>query len=231
MAYCAHCEYEYEPWVTVCADCGRPLTAGAAPAPAPPIPERRGEDPLVYLTNVPNAIMGNLLVNQLKDIGIPSLLRRSPAADIGEWSHNDFVMHDVLVPASHLADARIYIHSPPGTPYGGAGFDGDEWQPITFGPAAPGDPGPEPGDGWHTLPTESDYLQQRTLRKTHGSGSAWDLPPRSSADADLDDDEDWGRPDITRSRLFRTIAGLLFLAASLPWILQLFQQAADFLRR
>ena len=226
MPYCTHCGYEYEPGITVCADCGRPLAA-AAPAPAPPAP-RRGEDPLVYVTNVPNAIMGNLLVNQLKDIGIPALLRRSPAADIGEWSHNDFVMHDVLVPASQADEARIYVHSPPGTPYGGAGPAGDEWQPLTFDSDAPADLGPEPADGWRTLPTESDYLQQRTLRKTHGSGSPWDQPTRPRPD---DDDEEGGQPDITRSRWFRTIAGLLFLAASLPWILQLFQQAADWLRR
>jgi hypothetical protein len=229
MPYCTHCEYEYEPGIAVCADCGQPLAA-AVPPPVPR-PAPRGEDPLVYLTNVPNAIMGNLLVNQLKDIGIPSLLRRSPAADIGEWSHNDFVMHDVLVPASQADEARIYIHSPPGTPYGGASFDSSEWQPLTFDPATATDPGPEPADGWRNLPTESDYLQQRSLRKTHGSGSAWDQPARARDDADDEDDEDGSRPDFTRSRLFRTIAGLLFLAASLPWILQLFQQAADFLRR
>jgi hypothetical protein len=190
---------------------------------------RRGEDPLVYLTNVPNAIMGNLLVNQLKGIGIPSLLRRSPAADIGEWSHNDFVMHDVLVPTSHLDEARTYIHSPPGTPYGGTDRGSDEWQPLTFDPAAPDTLGPEPGDGWRNLPTESDYLQQRSLRKTHGGGSTWDLPARPRPTDDFDD-EDWGRPDVTRSRWFRTIAGLLFLAASLPGIVQLIQPATDWMR-
>lgn len=229
MGYCTHCDYEYEAWATVCTDCGRPLTDIAPPALPPPPAPRRGEDPLVYLTNVPNAIMGNLLVNQLKGIGIPSLLRRSPAADIGEWSHNDFVMHDVLVPTSHLDEARTYIYSPPGTPYGSAARAGDEWQPLTFDPTAPGDRGPEPGDGWRALPTESEYIQQRTLRKTHGSGSVWDRPTRY--DADDFDDEDGGRPDVTRSRWFRAIAGLLFLAASLPWILQLIQQATDWLRR
>jgi hypothetical protein len=230
MPYCPHCEYEYEPGVAVCADCGRPLLP-AAPVAAPP-PAARGEDPLVYATNVPNAILGNLLVNQLKDAGIPAMIRRSPAADIGEWSHNDFVMHDVLVPASFLADARLYLHSPPGTPYGGAGLDSNEWEPLASGPGDPADPGPEPADGWQTLPTESDYLQQRTLRKTHGSASPWDLPSatRYRDDDDLDD-EDGGHPDVTRSRWFRTIAGLLFLAASLPWILQLFQQMAEWLQR
>jgi hypothetical protein len=231
MPYCTHCEYEYEPGVAVCADCGRPLAATAPVAAPESRPRPHGDDPLAYLTNVPNAILGNLLINQLKDVGIPAMMRRSPAADIGEWSHNDFVMHDVLVPASFLADARLYIHSPPGTPYGGGGFEADDWEPLTFGPGAAGDPGPEPADGWRALPTESDYLQQRTLRKTHGTGSPWDLPTPTRYSEDDPDDADAGRPDFTRSRWFRTIAGLLFLAASLPWLLQLFQYAADWLRR
>ncbi len=230
MPYCPHCEYEYEAGVTRCADCGRSLVAERPPAPpVPPLPG--GHDALVYATNVPNAIIGNLLINQLKNAGIPAMMRRSPVSDIGEWSHNDFVMHDVLVNASQLEEARLYIHSPPGTPYGG-GAEGAEWEPITFGAEAEADPGPEPADGWQSLPSERDYLQQRTLRKTHGTASAWDMPTRTWRDGDPDDEDDEVRsPDITRSRLFRAIAGLLFLAASLPWILQIFQNMGDWLRR
>ena len=73
-----------------------------------------------------------------------------------------------------MAEARRYIASPPGRPYGSAGPLAGDWQPL--------DPtldatGPEPTDGWH-LPRESDYLQQRSLRKWHGAGPFGETGPR-----------------------------------------------------
>src|SRR5207244_12161850 len=118
MSYCPNCHAEYEDWATVCADCAEPLLPGAAPEPdPPPLPVAVGE--WAYVTNVPNAIIGNLLVSQLKDAGIPALLRRSTSADVGELSHDDFVTHDILAPAPLTAQARRYLDSPPASPYRG----------------------------------------------------------------------------------------------------------------
>src|SRR4051794_12213272 len=109
MRHCPECKAEYEDWVGVCADCGPDLVAGPAPeALPPPAPLPRVADRWVYLTNVPNAILGNLLVNQLKGTGIPALMRRSSSADIGTFTHDDFVMHDILVPEPLVAEARLY---------------------------------------------------------------------------------------------------------------------------
>jgi hypothetical protein len=197
--------------------------AAVAPRMAP------GDD-WVYLTNVPNSIIGNLLVNQLQDSGVPAMIRRSSSADIGEFTHNDFVTHDILVPTSRFAEARHYIDSPPGSPYGaGGGWPQGEWEPLT--PLAPGDPGPEPADGWGGLPGESDYLQQRALRKLHGAGPFGTVTSGAARTVEYEDDEDdWGSSPSGPNRWFRIILGLLFLAASLPWFLQLFQYAADILQ-
>lgn len=237
MRYCPECRTEYEDWATACVDCDRALEPGLPPEP-PEAPHARAlqiapGDDWAYLTNVPNSIIGNLLVNQLQNNGILAMLRRSSSADIGEWSHNDFVMHDILVPGSRVAEARHYIDSPPGSPYGaGGGWPQGEWQPLT--PLVPGDPAPEPADGWSSLPGESDYLQQRALRKMHGAGPFGAVesgPVRLDAYDDEDEDDPWDRTSPSPRRWFRIILGLLFLAASLPWFMQFFQLMLDMLKR
>src|SRR4051794_38317827 len=101
MPYCPQCRAEYEPWAAICSDCDELLVAELPPVPVPHgEPRIAPEDRWVYLTNVPNSILGNLLVSQLKDSGVPAWMRRSVGADIGEFTHNDFVTHDILVPAS-----------------------------------------------------------------------------------------------------------------------------------
>ena len=230
MRYCPECRSEYEDWATACSDCGSVLVAEPPPPPAPRRePLMAPGDDVVYLTNVPNTILGNLLVNQLKDVGIPAFMRRSFSADIGEFSYYDFVPHDILVPGSRVMEARRYIDSPPGSPYGGAGPFSAEWQPLTPTLDATG---PEPTDGWR-LPSESDYLQQRSLRKGHGAGPFGALGPRrahAAEDDDWDDDVGSGTAPNTQ-RWFRVIVGLLLLAASLPWFLQIFQQMSAIFQR
>src|SRR5206468_447316 len=70
------------------------------------------------VTNVPNAIIGTFIKSQLEDSGIPVLMFRSRSVDIAEFSHNDFVPQDLLVPMEHLRDARLLINSAPGDEYG-----------------------------------------------------------------------------------------------------------------
>ena len=226
MPYCPHCRYEYEAGQQVCADCGRELVAELPPvAPSRPSTSVRW----VTVTNVPNAILGNLLVGQLKDVDIPSMLRRSTSADVGEWSHNDFVPHDLLVPDTLAAQARQYISSPPGSPYGGPGWSTIEGETALLDPLAP-----EPTDGWQRLPSESDYVRGRALRKTHGASAPWNAGDSTHWSDSDDEDEDDGPGtggDWTRSRWVRAIAGLLFLATSLPWLVQLFRQLGDALNR
>src|SRR5689334_16208765 len=202
MPYCPACRSEYEPWIAACADCGSVLVAELPPAPAPPPkPTMAPDDQWVYLTNVPNSILGNLLVNQLKDAGIPAWMRRGRGADIGEFTHNDFVQQDILVPGSQVREARQYIDSPPGSPYARDPLTGAEWQPLSPTLEAAEGPGPEPADGWQRLPSETDYLQQRSLRKLHGAGpytGGDPFPARHfTGDADADDDE-YGPPIISQ---------------------------------
>ncbi|MBF6611969.1 MAG: hypothetical protein IVW55_02445 [Chloroflexi bacterium] len=113
---CPQCGYEYEPWIEVCPDCnvsiGRPLP----PQESGDVVDRLGpdEDPeWTVATNVPNAIIGNLLRSQLQDAGIPVLMLRAPSADIGQFTGNDFVPYDLRVPRHFLEQARQLVYSAP----------------------------------------------------------------------------------------------------------------------
>jgi hypothetical protein len=120
--YCPNCGYEYEAWVEACPDCNSPL-ATPPPQVPPPLTLERNEDPRwTVVGNVPNAILGTLMKSQIEAAGIPVLMFRSPSADIAEFSHNDYVPHDLLVPNDRLSEARAIMdgtHSP--------GFWSDEW--------------------------------------------------------------------------------------------------------
>src|SRR5438477_7837897 len=131
---CPKCGYDYEPWVDVCPDCGTPLET------RPKLELIKGQlnadsDPRwTIVTNVPNAILGTFVKGQLEDAGIPVLMFRSKSADIAEFSHNDFVPHDLLVPADRFQEARRLIDSAPGDNYGPRPWDeefeyGDEGEP------------------------------------------------------------------------------------------------------
>ena len=187
---CPRCGYEYHSWVEVCPDCGTPLEARPQLQLIKGNVDPGGDPRWSVVTNVPNAIMGNFLKSLIEDAGIPVLMRRSSSADIAEFSHNDFVPHELLVPFHQLRVARSLVDSPPGDnfdPYNSFGaYDteyssdsnnyseyGQESEPsqqtgITdegYGPR------PELPDGWMMLPTEADLHSLQQFRRSKGEPS------------------------------------------------------------
>ena len=173
---CPKCGYEYEPWVNVCPDCGTPIEDKA------PLRVIRGaldpeNDPRwTPVTNVPNAIIGNFMKSQLEDAGIPVLMMRMKSADIAEFSHNDFVPQNLLVPLHLVREARRLIDSAPGDEYG-AHFDEEAYpyegehdfpaaEPGAEGSSTPASSGlPE---GWTMLPTEADLTARQDVLRSRG---------------------------------------------------------------
>jgi hypothetical protein len=226
---CPTCGYEYQPWIEACPDCGSELIDKVAPEAEEHGPAlARDEDPeWTFVTNVPNAIMGSFVKSQLEDAGIPVLMNRSRSADVGEFSHNDYVPHDLRVPKKMWGDARAIID---------ARSDG------LFGaePSAP--TGSNIPEGWHMLPgtrEEADAeragwslyrvpLDDEQSKSCVDPGGKFDPRPRQS-DADLDevfDEADYINEPVASAEWVRWFYGILLLAISLPFLLQLFAQLA-----
>src|SRR5205823_6407355 len=111
---CPQCGYEYEPWVEICPDCGVLIETVDSGTPHKSGAGRLdpNEDPRwTVVTNVPNSIIGSLIKSQLEDAGIPVVMQRSPSADIAQFSHNDYVPHDLRVPFNLLEEARSLLDS------------------------------------------------------------------------------------------------------------------------
>lgn len=175
---CPGCGYEYEPWVEVCPDCKVPVERKRANS-QPIKAELDGGDPhWTVVGNVPNAIIGNLIKSQLEDAGIPVLLMRSTSVDVAEFSHNDYVPHDLRVPRNRLHEARQLIDSPPDAdPFGLMWNDygpGEEEEEIN----------PDPEDAytagrtndWLVLPAAYDASGRQSLARTpgqEGEGEGW----------------------------------------------------------
>jgi hypothetical protein len=140
------------------------------------------EDPRwTVVTNVPNAIIGNLIKNQLEDAGIPVLMQRSPSADIAQFSYNDYVPQDLRVPFHMMEDARRLLDSRPdrsvGAPYWGSDLDDEDDQDEDEDTGLPftsfeGSSGNTP-EGWTILPTERDARARDHFRRTHGDSEGW----------------------------------------------------------
>jgi Putative prokaryotic signal transducing protein len=199
---CPNCGYEYEAWVEICPDCGVLIET---------VEERRrlegvraaldefgpDDDPhWTVVSNVPNAIIGSLLKSQLEDAGIPVFMRRAQSADIAQFSGNDFVPQDLLVPESREDEARRLLDSTPdtgvGAPYWGSGYGGsdsyDAWDEEVdesrereledlrgLWHASPEHPEESQGlaglpEGWTLLPTERDVRARAHHQRTHGEG-------------------------------------------------------------
>jgi hypothetical protein len=181
---CPQCGYEYEPWIEICPDCG--VLVETVEADIAPKSSRKGfgpdEDPhWTVVTNVPNAIIGNLIKNQLEDAGIPVLMQRSPSADIAQFSYNDYVPQDLRVPLHMVEDARRLLDSRPdpgvGAPYwyddADDGNEVDEEADLERPFTAFDTPGGTMPEGWTMLPTERDSRTRDRFRRTHGSVEGW----------------------------------------------------------
>ena len=145
------------------------------------------EDPRwTVVTNVPNAIIGNLIKSQLEDAGIPVFMQRSPSADIAFFSHNDYVPHDLRVPFKMVEDARRLLDSgpdhSPGAPYRGTefGYEDEDWAETEQPPYTPlGGPPSNLPEGWTLLPTERDLHAGRHYRPAHSDAEGWYRPDTS----------------------------------------------------
>ena len=273
--YCPNCRYEYEDWATTCSDCEVALEPGTPPLPESPQTFDYGQfRDWVILTNVPNVMMGNLLKDQIEQAGIPVLMKRSRATDIAEFSHNDFVMHDLYVPLRFAMRARRLVDSPPTHGPRGEAWT-DEWldaddedeavEDLIAEPQQMGRPGPATS-GWYLmdsprpaptlpvpqteglspetppLPGLGHYQEMLGRRKSHqAAGPAPErrvvpfpttMPPRvplHEVEEDADDGPMNGRgaTDWSRSRIYRVLMGLLFLAWTLPFLLQMLGNFRD----
>ena len=168
---CPSCGYEYEDWVEVCPDCDAPLQLQPGKVEVGRGELGDDEDPRwTVVTNVPNAIIGNLIKNQLQDAGIPVLMMRSSSADIGQFSHNDYVPHDIRVPLSKVGEARRFVDSPPG-----GNLVEREWEELHAEVEEVGEENREEGpvrgglpEGWSVLPTEVDMRARQMLKRSMG---------------------------------------------------------------
>jgi hypothetical protein len=254
---CPNCGYEYESWVEVCPDCNVPIELRVPEPKLEPLKSEMGpdEDPQwTVVMNAPNAMIGNLLKNQLEDAGIPVLMQRS----LADFSHSDYVPHDLRVPQHHVESAREIIDSIPGYDDGpdfGYYDDEDEsdWdhQEGSWSYRAPGGSGlPE---GFTLLPTEGDVRARQQMRRTHSDtppGWYWadevaeryeHEPEEERAIPSARDnyrpayreresyDQGWNEGDSWSgpSKWIRIIYGILLLVMSLPFILQVLQQMWD----
>ncbi len=174
---CPKCGYDYEPWIEICPDCGVLVENVASEAQFKLVKGTLdpNEDPRwTVVTNVPNAIIGNLIKSQLEDAGIPVVMQRSPSADIAQFSHNDYVPHDLRVPFHMLEEARRLLDSgpdtSPGAPYWGSDMDDEEEGESTGSPPFTSLSGPPSNvpEGWTMLPTERDVRARQWYQRGHG---------------------------------------------------------------
>jgi hypothetical protein len=124
--------------------------------------------------NVPNAIIGSVLKKQLEDAGIPVLMFRARSADIGEFTHNDFVPQELRVPRDRRDEARNLVYAAPGDSFGwGPWNDQDveaEGEPA-YHDGEDGNNNPEPlkslPEGWSMLPTEGEVSARQQMKREH----------------------------------------------------------------
>jgi hypothetical protein len=275
--YCPNCRYEYESTATVCADCGAALEPGAppvAPTPDPALLDYSQFHDWVNLTNVPNLYVGTVLKDQIEQAGVPVLMKRSRASDIGLLTHNDYVAHDLYVPRRYARRARRIVDSPASAgPYAGYGDSWDEVDEdeVEDTGTAGGDyvpaPASDPRSQWYLvdsgnpslssalpptltapasdapLPTLRGYQEALSRRKRRLAPAPRPeapgprvislptaLPEAARYAPEPYEDEDWRAPAPRRwsdSPVYRILMGLLFLAWTLPFIVQLLQYMGE----
>jgi hypothetical protein len=236
---CPSCGYAYEQWVETCPDCGVPLVQGGEGVRKERPSLDPGEDPKwTVVTNAPNAILGSFIKSQLEDAGIPVLMYRSRSADVGEFSHNDYVPHDLRVPKSMweearaIVDGRPNVSGPEGTvssylPQGWSLITGmgtyREYEEST--PSEDAEDGERPSwrvyrvDGEGNTP--GSYLDQ--------GGSSYP-PLNQREEEEAFQDSDYADEPIADQKWVKLFYAILLLAISLPFLLQLFAQLARILQ-
>ncbi|HKP51894.1 MAG TPA: hypothetical protein VJ183_04495 [Chloroflexia bacterium] len=251
---CPQCGYEYESWVEICPDCKVPVQKVED---APPVEHNNpalgvGDDPKwTVAANVPNAIIGSLIKSQLEDAGIPVLMTRSRSADIAEFSHNDYVPQDIRVPAHLREQARQLVYATPESLSHLNEFYTDDDEPdenaTPYKSSLP--------EGWSLLPGETEMRERRELIAGRGetpAGWYWS-DEHQQASVEYEQEEpviDWrsqqghmarGRPNAHETfreeawpkqpKWIRILYGIMLLAITLPFLLQLLEQLARLFNR
>lgn len=176
ITFCPQCGYEYEHWVEICPDCGVALETKPRAQSTDAYMDPNYDPKWTVVTNVPNAIIGNFLKSLVENAGIPVLMMRSAGADIAQFSHNDFVPQNLLVPEDRFQEARQLIDAPPGDLYGPDIYDPfarpvyEDDEPVLNWPGGEQaySPPADLPEGWRMLPTEADLHARQEVRRSHG---------------------------------------------------------------
>jgi hypothetical protein len=232
---CPSCGYAYEQWIEICPDCGVALVEDGEPVRQDRPSLDPGQDPQwTVVTNVPNAILGSFIKSQLEDAGIPVLMYRSRSADVGEFSHNDYVPHDLRVPKSRWEEARAIVDGRPTT----AGPEGtvnpylpQGWSLITGAgttreydeSALAGDAQDGEGPGWRVYRVDAE---EATPGSYDDWGDDFDQQRDRRDEEEVYQDSDYADEPVASQKWVKLFYAILLLAISLPFLLQLFAQLA-----
>jgi hypothetical protein len=248
---CPNCGYEYEDWVEICPDCGVAVETVARPNGDRSVLSPDEDPQWTEVMNAPNAIIGNFLMSQLKDAGIPALMQRAPSADIAQFSGFDFVPQIIRVPRDRVDDARAVLDSRSDVSPGGylwnTGLEMGESEAETLETD-------DPAGAWRLLPTEDDVRARQQVRRWHGAvdDEGWEYedehatmtqvegysaadPRRGARRPDYDDyDYPYDDPyssndDWYKTKWARIVYGILIAALTIPFIFQLLQQLGNIL--
>jgi hypothetical protein len=247
---CPQCGYEYESWVEICPDCGVAVETVERPPTVPGLLDPDEDPHWTIVMNAPNAIIGNFLMSQLKDAGIPVLMQRAQSADIAQFTGFDFVPQVLKVPRDRVAEARDVLDSRSDVSAGGYLWNtGLEEAAEGAGVEVETD---DPVNAWRLLPTEDDVRARQEVRRWHGAtdDEGWeyedeqqDLTPvrgyapddlrrresRREEDAYYDYVENYSGDDWYRGKWARIVYGILIAALTIPFIFQLLQQLGNIL--
>ena len=136
------------------------------PAPDPGLLDYSQFHDWVNLTNVPNLYVGSVLKDQIEQAGVPVLMKRSRASDIGLLTHNDYVAHDIYVPRRYARRARRIVIGPasagPYADYADPWDEADDEYEVEETEAAGGDylpaPAPDPRSQWYLVDSANPNL-------------------------------------------------------------------------
>jgi hypothetical protein len=210
---------------------------------------------------VPNAILGTLVKSQIEAAGIPVLMFRSPSADIAEFSHNDYVPHDLLVPNDRLSEARAIMDGAQSPQFWADEWD-DESDLAEFSGERPerastsekrllpdgwdvisGDHDPEersesaarreaPPPGWYWSDDGMGAKgHSRSEQNAPQVGRVRRIPTEYAREESRHGSSSYSGDWYKPSRATKIIYAVLLLIMGLPFILQIMESIASFFRR